>query len=136
MAAIALSFWLLFAFADDRATINDFLGDAAADLSNGNARGFLKRFDPAMPGLGTLEADIQALVKLAAVSSAAQVLELRPGDGAFEVAVDWFIELKPHGQELSTVRRRELVQLQLKRAGKSFRIHRLTPMTLFAAPRL
>jgi hypothetical protein len=136
MAAIALSFWLLFAFADDRAAVADFLGDAANDLSNGNANGFLKRFDRKMPGYGELEAEVQALVKLAGVSSAAQVLELRPSDGNLLVSVDWFVELKQHGQDLSGERRRELVQVTMKRAGKGWQILTLEPRTLFAAPRL
>jgi hypothetical protein len=136
MAAIALSLWLVFAFADDRAAVSDFLGDAAAELSNGNARGFMKRFDRDMPGYGKLESEVYALVKLAGVGSAAQVLEIKTVDGGLDVTVDWFVELRPHGQDLTNERRRELVQLRLKRVGKGWKILTLQPQTLFHAPRL
>jgi hypothetical protein len=136
MAAIALSLWLVFAFADDRAAVSDFLGDAAAELSNGNARGFMKRFDRDMPGYGKLETEVYALVKLAGVGSAAQVLEIKTFDEGLDVTVDWFVELRPHGQDLTSERRRELVELRLKRVGKSWKILTLQPQTLFHAPRL
>ena len=136
MAATALSLFLLFAFADEKAAVADFLGDVAADLSSGNAPGFMKRFDREMPGYGKLEAEVSALVKIADVSSSAQVLEMKTADDSVLVTVDWFIELKPHGQDLSNERRRELLEVRLKRAGKSWKIITLQPQTLFAAPNL
>jgi hypothetical protein len=136
MAVTVLSLWLLFAFADERTAIADFLGDAATDLSNGDARGFLKRFDRDMPGYGKLETEIQALVKLAGVGSSAQVLEFKAVDDRFLLTVDWFIELRPHGQDLTNERRRELLQVTVKRAGKNWKIHSLEPQTIFNAPRL
>lgn len=136
MAATALSLFLLFAFADEKAAVADFLGDVAADLSSGNAPGFMKRFDREMPGYGKLEAEVSALVKIADVSSSAQVLEMKTADDSVLVTVDWFIELKPHGQDLSNERRRELLEVRLKRAGKSWKILTLQPQTLFAAPNL
>ena len=136
MAAIALSFCLLFAFADDKAGVADFLGDAAADLSSGDARAFLKHFDREMPGYAKLETEVTALVKIAGISSLAQVLEMKTSGDVILLTVDWFVELKPHGQDLANERRRELLQLRLKRAGKTWRIQTLDPQTLFAAPRL
>ena len=136
MAAIALSLWLFFAFADDKAAVADFLGDAAASLSSGNAAGFLKRFDPAMPGYAKLETEVRALVKVAEVSSAAQVLETKATGDELVLAVDWYVELKLHSQDLAGERRRELVEVRLKRAGKSWKILSLEPQSLFAAPRL
>ena len=136
MAAIALSFVLVFAFADDKAAVADFLGDAAAALSTGDAPGFLKRFDRGMPGFAKLETEVTALVKIAGVSSSAQVLEMKTSGDGILLTVDWFVELKPHGQDLANERRRELLQLRLKRAGKTWKIQTLEPQTLFAAPRL
>ena len=136
MAAIALSFCLLFAFADDKVGVADFLGDAAADLSSGDARGFLKHFDREMPGYAKLETEVNALVKVAGVSSSAQVLEMKTSDEGILLTVDWFLELKPHGQDLANERRRELLEVRLKRAGKTWKIQTLEPQTLFAAPRL
>lgn len=136
MAAIALSLFLLFAFADDKTGVADFLGDAAAALSSGDARGFLKHFDRDMPGYAKLEHEVTALVKIAGVSSSAQVLELKTSDDTMLLTVDWFLELKPHGQELANERRRELLEVRLKRAGKTWKIQTLEPQTLFAAPRL
>jgi len=136
MAAIALSFCLLFAWADDRTAVADFLGDLAAALSSGDARGFMKRIDPAMPGYPELETEVEALVKLVGVASSVQLLELTARDDGFDLQVDWFLELKPLGQELSRERRRELLKLRLKRVGKSWKIQSLEPQTIFAAPRL
>lgn len=136
MAATALSLFLLFAFADEKAAVADFLGDVAADLSSGNAPGFMKRFDREMPGYGKLEAEVSALVKIADVSSSAQVLEMKTAGDSVLLTVDWFIELKPHGQDLSNERRRELLEVRLKRAGKSWKILTLQPQALFAAPSL
>lgn len=136
MAVIALSFWMLFAFADDKAVVADFLGDAAADLSSGNARGFIRRFDREMTGYGKLESEVTSLLKIAEVSSSAQVLEQKSADSGWLVTVDWFVELKPHGQQLASERRREVLQVRLKRVGKSWKILTLEPQTLFAAPRL
>ncbi len=136
MAAIALSLWLLFAFADDKTAVADFLGDAAGDLSSGNARSFLRRFDREMPGYGKLETEVTALLKLAGVTSSAQVLEMKTTDDGVQLLVDWFVELKPHGQDLANERRRDLLQIRLKRVGKRWQIQSLEPQTLFAAPRL
>ena len=136
MAAIALSLWLLFAFADERAAVADFLGDAAGDLSNGNAQGFLRRFDRDMPGYAKLETEVYALLKLVGVSSSAQVLEMKSTEAGVELQVDWFVELKSHGQDMASERRRELLQVKLKRVGKGWKIHLLEPLTIFAAPRL
>lgn len=141
MAAIALSFCLLLAFAappaeDDRAAIADFLGDAATDLSNGNARGFLKRFDREMPGYGTLETEVEALMKVAGVGSAVQVLELKALEDRVLLTVDWFVEFTIRGQPTASERRRELLQVTLKRTGKNWKIVRLEPATIFNAPRL
>ncbi len=136
MAAIALSFILMFAFADDKAAVADFLGDAAAALSSGDARGFLKHFHRDMPGYAKLETEVTALVKIVGVSSSAQVLEMKTSGEDTLLTVDWFLELKPHGQDLSNERRRELLDIRLKRAGKTWKIQTLEPKTLFAAPRL
>ena len=125
MAAIALSLFLLFAFADDKAAVADFLGDAAANLSSGDARGFLKHFDREMPGYAKLETEVTALVKIAGVSSSAQVLEMKASGDTMLLTVDWFDE-----------RRRELLEVRLKRSGKTWKIQSLEPQTLFAAPRL
>ncbi len=136
MAAIVLSFWLLFAFADDRAAVSDFLGDAAAQLSSDNANGFLKRFDRDMPGYAKLETEVRALLKVAEVSCSAQVLELKASGDQVEAAVDWYLEVKPFTAVTASERRRELVRLKLKRDGKKFLILSLEPQTLFAAPKL
>lgn len=136
MAAIALSLFLLFAFTDDKAAVADFLGDAAAALSSGDARGFLKHFDRQMPGFAKLETEVTALMKIAGVSSSAQVLEMKTVDDHILLTVDWFVELKPHGQDLANERRRDLLEVRLKRVGKSWKILLLEPQTLFAAPRL
>lgn len=136
MAAIALSLWLALAFADDRAALADYLGDAAAELSNGNARGFLKRFDPQMPGYAQLEAEIYGLVKIAEVASSAQILEFQTTDEGVSLQVDWFVELRPHGQNLANERRRDLLQVRLKRVGKGWKIQSLSPLTIFLAPTL
>lgn len=135
MAAIVLSFCWLFAFADDKAAVADFLGDAAAALSSGDAPGFLKHFDRKMPGYTKLETEVTALVKIVGVSSSAQVLEMKTVDDHILLTVDWFVELKPHGQDIANERRRELLAVRLKRVGKSWKIQTLEPQTLFAAPR-
>lgn len=136
MAAIALSFWMLFSFADDKAVIAEFLGDATGELSNGNQRGFLKRFDREMPGYGELESEVGSLLKVAEVASSAQVLEQKSTGAGWLVTVDWFIELKPHGQQFASERRRELVQVRLAKFGKTWKIRSLEPQSLFRAPRL
>ncbi|MBY0505991.1 MAG: hypothetical protein K2X03_18890 [Bryobacteraceae bacterium] len=134
MVAIALS--LLLAFADDRTSVADYLGDAAAQLAANNPRGFLKRFNPEMPGYAQLETEVTALLKVAEVSSAAQVLEMTATDEGVALQVDWFIQLRLHGEDLAGERRRELVQVRLKRVGKGWRIQSLTPLSLFVAPHL
>ncbi len=96
----------------------------------------MKRIDPAMPGYTQLETEVEALVKLAGVASSVQLLELTAKDDGFDLQVDWFVELKPHGQELSSERRRDLLKLRLKRVGKGWKILTLEPRTIFAAPRL
>lgn len=133
MAAIVLSFWLL--FADDRVAVSDFLADTATDLSNGHAGAFLKHFDKEMPGYGKLEGEVQALVKLVGVGSSAQVLDMKTEGDGFLLTVDWFVELVPLDKTMASERRRELIQVKVKRSGKTWKIYLLEPQTIFNAPR-
>jgi hypothetical protein len=139
MAAIVLSWLLLFADDGVRAGITELIAEAAADLATENPAGFLKRFDKAMPGYARLESDIRAIVRLADLQSGAEIRDLRDlGNGRHEAVIDWYLEFRPRegSQILPTTRRRELLKAVFVLQGKRWRITSLDPAGFFTPPDL
>lgn len=115
------------------------IAEAAADLATENPAGFLKRFDPTMPGYAKLASGVRALLRLADLQSGAEVRDLRDaGNGRQEAVIDWYLEFRPRdaSQSLPVLRRRELLKASFIKQGKRWRIVSLEPLSFFAPPDL
>lgn len=128
------------AAADVHQQVVDLFTDAAAALSTwnpagtiseGNVVGFLKCFDPAMPGYERLQADVQALLRQATVLTSIEFLSDEGDKQRRTVQLDWFMQIHDNS-DASVVRRRETVKCTLEQRKKHWRITSFEPLSLFA----
>jgi hypothetical protein len=114
--------------------IYTLFADLATDLSSGDAKNAMKRFDPNMEGYGTLRSNIYALMVQDVVSASIEVLS-NEGDAQHRtVQLDWrlvIINQQPTG---ATVRRREKVTCKLELRKKKWIIVSFAPLDLFKPP--
>lgn len=112
----------------------DVFTDMAASLTDGDAAGFMRPFDPAMPGVEALRARIVALVAQTEVLSSIG-FHSNEGDGASRaVELDWTIQLRERREAGRVFRRRQAVKCRLERRGNRWRITAFEPAELFAPP--
>jgi hypothetical protein len=109
---------LLFALAPG-APVTEIFTTLAAALSDGNAVAFMRPFDPAMPGYGSLRANVAALLAEADVTSSIEFLDDDGTDDARTVRVDWLVQIRGKADTGTLVRRREAVTCRLERRGKN-----------------
>jgi hypothetical protein len=117
------------------APVTEIFTTLAAALSDGNAVAFMRPFDAAMPGYGSLRANITALVAENEVTSSLEFLGDEGDDAARTVRVDWLVQIRGRGETGPLVRRREAVTCRLERRGKTWVITSMEPRTLFVPPR-
>jgi hypothetical protein len=125
---------LLFALASG-APVTEIFTSLAAALSDGDATAFMRPFDPAMPGYGSLRANVAALLAQADVTSLIEFLDDDGGEDARTVRVDWLVQIRGKGDAGMLVRRREAVTCRLERRGKKWVITSIGTQALFAPPR-
>ena len=130
--ALLLPFALRCRAADPAREVLVLISDAAGSLSAGDAAGFLKAFDPAMPDYARLRENVQALVAQGEVQSLIDPLE-DEGDSRRRVEqLDWTLRLK-HGPESANFSdRRQVVKCTLEKQANRWRIVALEPVAFFA----
>ena len=138
MAAIVLSA-LLVAFADAPATLdkaNEFAADLAADLSSDRADQFLRHFSKEMSGYGSLEDNVEAMLRASDVSTSLEIREFKATAKGFTATIDWYLEMKRRqgDSQLETQRRRELITVEVEKQGRRWRITKLDPASFFQPP--
>ncbi|HWQ56402.1 MAG TPA: hypothetical protein VN442_22130 [Bryobacteraceae bacterium] len=112
----------------------DVFTDMAASLTDGDAAGFMRPFDPAMPGVDTLRARVEALVSQAEVLSSIEFLS-NEGDGASRaVELDWKMQLRERREAGRVFQRRQAVKCRLERRGRKWQITAFEASDLFAPP--
>ena len=121
--------------ADDAQQVWDLFTELAAALSAGNAAGFMKPFDRAMPGYETLEANVSGLLLQAQVQSSIELLSDEGGDAARTVELDWLLRIVEQLDTGAITERRERVRSRLAKQNKKWRILSFEPLALFTPPR-
>lgn len=112
----------------------DLFSRLAGALSQGNASAFLKHFDREMPGYGTLEAQVYALVNQANVASSLDIVKDDGDARSRAVELDWILEVAPKEPANPTERRHQAVRCRLEPRGKQWKIVWLDPIGFFAPP--
>ena len=102
----------------------------ASSLSESNPIAFLKAFDPAMEGYGSLETDVTALAGQSDILSSVEILKDEGDQTRRTVEVDWFLQLTL--QATGTVeRRRQTVTCRVERRRNRWKIVAMDHLELF-----
>ena len=132
LAFVAFSYLV----ADTHDDVVDLFANMANALSTVNPAKFMDAFDKNMPDYEKLKGQIAALVNQTEVTSSVEPLK-DEGDGAKRsVELDWYLEIRSLLPDGPIARRREVIQCELKREGKHWRIVSLKPVEFFAAAKL
>ncbi|MEO8657410.1 MAG: hypothetical protein ABI693_03025 [Bryobacteraceae bacterium] len=109
----------------------------ASALSERDPGAFIKPFQPDMPGLDSLRANIEALTVQSDVISSIDPLNRREEGSETIIEVDWALTLQSRADAAGgpTERRRQTITLKLRRQGNSWQITSLSPLTFFDPPR-
>jgi hypothetical protein len=113
--------------------VQNFLHDAAEDLSNKDSRGFLDHFDPKMPGYEMLHYEVEGLVARDSVVSTIEIVTDKAADDNRQrtMELDWILIVD------SDPSQRKVVKITIERQGKKWKIVALDPVEFFkptAAP--
>jgi hypothetical protein len=148
MRAIALSAALFFlsaaqAVPDPHDDVMEVFSKMAAALTSdldqpggargGNASEFMSAVSKEMPDYDTLEANVNALVRDAEVSSTIKPLTEDDQGETYKIDLDWFMQIRSLEQDGPIVQRREIVHCELRKEKKHWKIISLKPLDFFAA---
>jgi hypothetical protein len=121
--------------ADTHADVVDLFAQMAAALSGDNAAEFMKAFDRKMPSHGQLETQITGLLANAELASSVELLKDEGDEQKRDVEVDWYLELRSRVRGGPLVQRRAVIQCQVEKQGKRWRIVSIKPIEFFDAPK-
>jgi hypothetical protein len=122
--------------ADAAQEVWDLLTSVASAIGEGNAARCLAAFDPAMPGMAELRANIQALVKGSEVQVSIDLVEREEDAAGQSLELDWLMTITQRDDAARATRRREKVKCRVEKGGKKWRIVSFEPAGLFAPPRV
>jgi hypothetical protein len=132
--------------ADSARDVWDVLGEAAHELSQGNATAFMDCFDPKMPGYEQLRADVAALIREApppssraatergGIYSSLDLVSDQGDDRARDLELDWTLDIRQAEGSMGATRRRQNVKIRAAKTGKKWRIVAFEPAGFFAPP--
>lgn len=123
-------------YGDDAQQIWDLFTNMAAALSAGSAGEFLDAFNHAMPGYGSLETDVNALLLENEVRSSIELISDEGDTTARVVNLDWSMQIVDMQDAGSVTQRRDRVRFQLVKQSKKWRITSLEPLNYFAPPKV
>ncbi|MEO8596742.1 MAG: hypothetical protein ABI759_25715 [Candidatus Solibacter sp.] len=126
--SIAFGCWA----ADPSQQVLDLVADAAGSLSAGDAAGFLKAFDRAMPGYERLRQNVMGLVALGEVRSAIEAQEDEGNDQRRQVQFLWTLQILAGPSARVTTRREQAVSCTVEKQAGKWRITKLEPVDFFA----
>lgn len=105
------------------------LSDALAD---GNAVRFLAQVDgESWPGYAALRGNVVALVAQNEVGSSVDLIESTRSGEAFEVRLDWLLQLRPASGDGPTETRRTDLRARLERRGQRWKLVEIEPVSFF-----
>jgi hypothetical protein len=126
----------VFACADAHDDVAEVVTSMAAALTDVNVSKFMAAFSKDMPGYGTLENNVTALVKQGDVSSSIQTVTEDGDDQARSIDLDWVLEVRSLEQDGPLVRRREVIHCELHKEKKHWKVVSIKPLDFFAAAQL
>jgi hypothetical protein len=135
-SAVLICIAAVFASADAHDDVNELVTSMAAALTDANVSKFMAAFNKDMPGYGTLENNVTALVKQGEVSSSIQTVTEQGDDQARSIDLDWVLEVRSLEQDGPLVRRREVIHCELRKEKKRWKIVSLKPLDFFAEAQL
>ena len=112
--------------AEPPAAIVTLFREAAEELTEQNARGFLDRFDRTISGYAQLKGDVEGLLIRGPLVSTLEFVSDEGNDQRRELQIDWLWRLEggaPH---------RAIVKCRVERQGRAWKITRFEPVGLFS----
>jgi hypothetical protein len=106
------------------------LANLATALSENDADGALDYFDSKMKSYGEVEQKIEALTAQADISCAIDVVTDVEADGVHKLDLDWFIQLTSQIDDSQLERRRERVQVEMRRIKDVWKIVSISPLSI------
>lgn len=128
MAATALSL-LALALA---ATPRDTIAEMAGSLAESEPVAFFGAFSRAFPQREELFRNVRALEREFEIASTVDVITLAEENGEAALTLDWSVELRPRAGTGELVRRRERIEVKMRREGRHWRVISLQPLSFFA----
>ena len=122
--------------ADTHDDVVDLFASMAAALSEINVPQFMDAFDREMPDYDKLKGAVTALVNQAEVSSSVEPLKDEGDDTKRTVELDWFLEIRSLLPDGPVVHRREVIQCELRKEKKRWKIVSIKPLEFFGAAKL
>jgi hypothetical protein len=135
-SALLICIAVVFASADAHDDVVEVVTSMAGALTDVNVSKFMAAVSKDMPGYGTLENNVTALVKQGEVSSSIQTVSEAGDDQARSIDLDWVLEVRSLEQDGPIVRRREVIHCELRKEKKHWKIVLLKPLDFFAAAQL
>ena len=119
---------------DLAAGIGLLVRDASRSLQSGNAALFLAAFDrDSFVGYEALRQNVTALTAQRRIASSVAVGAPRGGPAEWTADVDWLLELTPKLDPGQVERRREQLNVRVRKRGKKWKIVHLEPSGFFAS---
>jgi len=136
MPAIARSAALACIFAaalgaDAHDDVIELVTSMAAALTEVNVPQFMAAFDKDLPDYGRLVTNVTALVYQAEVSSSIVPLMESGDEQKRSIDLDWFLEVRSLQQDGPIVHRREIVNCELQKIKKHWKIVSIRPLEFF-----
>ncbi len=107
------------------------LAKLASALSENDSDDALEYFDSHMQSYGQIEQKLEALTAQAEISCAIDVVTDVEANGVHKLDLDWFMQLKSQIDDSQLERRRERVQVEMKKFKNAWKITSLSPITIF-----
>ena len=122
--------------ADTHDDVVDLFASMAAALSEINVPQFMDAFDKEMPAYEKLKRAVTALVNQAEVSSSVEPLKDEGDDTKRTVEFDWYLEIRSLLPDGPVVHRREVIQCELRKEKKRWKVVSIKPLDFFGAAKL
>ena len=122
--------------ADTHDDVVDLFASMAAALSEINVPQFMDAFDKEMPAYEKLKSAVTALVNQAEVSSSVEPLKDEGDDTKRTVELDWYLEIRSLLPDGPVVHRREVIQCELRKEKKRWKVVSIKPLDFFGAAKL
>jgi hypothetical protein len=122
--------------ADTHDDVVDLFASMAAALSEINVPQFMDAFDKDMPDYDKLKNAVTALVNQAEVSSSVEPLKDDGDDTKRTVELDWYLEIRSLLPDGPVAHRREVIQCELRKEKKRWKVVSIKPLEFFGAAKL